>query len=52
MRRCSCREIEELRKYKNDTQKLLREKEQDLIMLSRRCEALSETLKAAVKEKK
>lgn len=49
---CPCRELEELRRYKCDAQKLLRAKEKDLILLARRCAALSETLKAAVKERK
>ena len=47
---CPCKELEELRAYKYRTQKLLREQEQDLIILSRRCAALAETLKHQLKE--
>ena len=46
---CPCKELEELRAYKARTEKLLREQEQDLIILSRRCAALAETLKVQVK---
>lgn len=48
---CPCKELEELRAYKAHTEKLLREQEQDLIILARRCAALSETLKVQVKGK-
>ena len=48
---CPCRELEELRAYKADTQKLLAEKEADLVQLSRRCEALKFTIISEVKKK-
>ena len=44
------KEIETLRLYKRDAERLLRLKERDLFNLSRRCAAISETLKAVVKE--
>lgn len=44
--------IEELRKNERAAQDLLQAKEKDLVALARRCAALSETLKAAVKERK
>ena len=46
---CPCKELEELRAYKAHAEKLLREQEQDLVNLSRRCAALAETLKVQVK---
>lgn len=49
---CPCKELEELRAYKAHAEKLLREQEQDIINLSRRCAALAETLKVQVKEGK
>lgn len=49
---CPCKELEELRTYKERTEKLLREQERDLIILSRRCAALAATLKSCVKEGK
>lgn len=48
---CHCEELEELRAYKADTQKLLAEKEADLVQLSRRCEALKFTIISEVKKK-
>lgn len=50
--KCPCRELDELRQYKRETEKLLLEKEQDIIRLSLRCAALAETLKMQVKEGK
>ncbi len=49
---CPCRELEELRAYKREAEKRIREQEKDLIALSRRCAALAETLKHQVKEGK
>ena len=49
---CPCKELEELRAYKERTEKLIREQERELIILSRRCAALAETLKVQVKEGK
>lgn len=49
---CPCKELEALRVYRVHTEKLLREQEKDLIILSRRCAALAETLKVQVKEGK
>ncbi len=49
---CPCREFEELRAYKREAEKRIREQEKDLIALSRRCATLAETLKVQVKEGK
>lgn len=48
---CPCRELEELRAYKAETQKLLAEKEADLVQLGRRCEALKFVFASEVKKK-
>ena len=49
---CPCRELQELRDYKAHAEKRLKEQEQDLLNLSRRCAALAETLRARIKEGK
>ena len=49
---CPCEEMEKLQAYKAHAEKLIREQERDLIILSRRCAALAATLKSCVKEGK
>ena len=49
---CPCKELEELRAYKAHTEKLLKEKEHDLIILGRRCETLMLMLKRYIGEEK
>lgn len=46
---CPCKELEVLRAYKERTEKLIREQDRDLIILSRRCAARAEILKVQVK---
>lgn len=48
--KCTCKALEEARSELKVAQKRIREQERDLIALARRCAALAETLKVAVKE--
>lgn len=49
---CPCKELQELRRYKRQTEKLLKDKEHDLIVLGRRCETLMVMLKRYIGEEK